>query len=448
MSKGESQTVEFKKSFDKECIETTVAFANTKGGTIFVGVNDEGKAKGIELGKKTLDGWVNQIAQSIEPDITVTAETSSLEKKAIVALHISESRIKPVNFKGRYFKRVGSSNRQMSWEDITKLVLESVDTTWDAILEPHTTIEDIDLEKVERFVQLCNKTGRRPVPENEPALDTLEKLELIQKGNPTRAAILLFGKNPQKPYLQAILKMGRFKSEIIIVDDKEICGTLFEQVENAMLYFRDRLQTRFDFTGEPQRKVIWEYPLEALRETVINAVCHRDYLDNANTQIRIHDDHILVWNPGKLPPELSLEQLKANHPSRPHNRLIAEAFFYAGYIEKWGGGTLKIIRECTDSGLPEPEFSEDMGMFGVTFRKDIFTEKNLRELGLNDRQIKAVMYVKERKQITNREYQQINDVSRQMATIDLSSLVKKTLLIRTGKAGRGIAYQLTKMTKK
>lgn len=104
-------------------------------------------------------------------------------------------------------------------------------------------------------------------------MDTLEKLELIQKGNPTRAAILLFGKNPQKPYLQAILKMGRFKSEIIIVDDKEICGTLFEQVENAMLYFRDRLQTRFDFTGEPQRKVIWEYPLEALRETVINTIC-------------------------------------------------------------------------------------------------------------------------------------------------------------------------------
>lgn len=120
LSKGESQTVEFKKSFDKECIETAVAFANTKGGTIFIGVSNEGKAKGIELGKETLDRWINRIAQSIEPDITVTAETPSLEKKAIVALHISESRIKPVNFRGRYFKRVGSTNRQMSWEDLNR----------------------------------------------------------------------------------------------------------------------------------------------------------------------------------------------------------------------------------------------------------------------------------------------------------------------------------------
>ena len=330
----------------------------------------------------------------------------------------------------------------MSWEDITKLVLESVGTTWDAILEPHTTLEDIDLEKVEKFVQLCNKTGRRPVPENESALDTLEKLELIQKGKPTRAAILLFGKNPQRPYLQAILKMGRFKSEITIIDDKEICGTLFEQVENAMLYFRDRLQTRFEFTGEPQRKVIWEYPLEALRETVINAVCHRDYLDNANTQIRIHDDHILVWNPGKLPPDLSLEQLKTNHPSRPHNCLIAEAFFYAGYTEKWGGGTLKIIRECADSGLPQPEFSEDMGMFGVTFRKDVLTEKNLRELGLNDRQIKAVTYVKQKGKITNMEYKNLTKISKATATRDLGNLVEMKILKTEGMGKRDIRYVL------
>jgi len=100
-----------------------------------------------------------------------------------------------------------------------------------------------------------------------------------------------------------------------------------------MLYFRDRLQTKFEFTGEPQRKVIWEYPLEALRETVINAVCHRDYMKSANTQIKIHDDHILIWNPGKLSSGLTLEQLKIAHPSLPHNRFIAEAFFYVGYIE-------------------------------------------------------------------------------------------------------------------
>jgi len=442
LAKRESETLEFKEGFDKECIETIAAFANTKGGTIFIGVADNGKIKGIQVGKRTPDDWINQIVQSIEPKITIKTERLTIEKKALIAFHISESRIKPVSFKGRYFKRVGSGNRQMSWENITKLVLESVNTTWDNLIEPGAALKDIDLEKVKKFVGLCNKTGRRPIPENETPLTTLKKLELIQEGKPTKAAILLFGKNPQRFCLQAILKMGRFKSKTIIIDDKEIYGTLFEQVEEAMLYFRDRLQTKFEFTGEPQRKVIWEYPLEALRETVINAVCHRDYLDSANIQIRIYDDHILIWNPGKLPPDLSLEQLKTDHPSRPHNRLIARAFFYAGYIEKWGGGTLKVIRECIDSGLPEPEFFEDMGMFGVTFRKDILTEKNLSELGLNDRQIKAVMYVKEKGKIANREYQETARTTKKTASRDLANLVDKKIFKQVGSTGKGTFYTL------
>ncbi len=442
LAKGESETIEFKESFDKEFIETAVAFANTKGGRIFIGIDDKGKIKGVRLGKKTLDEWVNQVSQTTEPKISIKPEKFSVKEKKIILFHILENRIKPVSFKGRYFKRVSSSNRQMGWEDITTLVLETAGTTWDCLIEPQTTLEDIGLEKVKKFVGLCNKTGRRPIPENEKPLTTLEKLELIQKGKPTKAAILLFGKNPHRFYLQAILKMGRFKSETIIIDDKEIRGTLFEQIEEAMLYFRDRLQTKFEFTGEPQRKVVWEYPLEALRETVINAVCHRDYLDSANTQIRIYDDHILVWNPGKLPPDLSLEQLKTEHPSRPHNRLIAEAFFYTGYIEKWGGGTLKIIRECIDSGLPEPQFSEDMGMFAVTFRKDILTEKNLRELGLNNRQIKAVMYVKEKERITNKEYQEVCEVKKRQATDDLRELEDKKIFERIGITGKGTYYIL------
>lgn len=446
LAKGESETVEFKENFDKECIETAVAFANTKGGTIFIGIDDKGKTKGIQLGKKTLNEWINQLAQSTEPKIMIKTERLLVKRKAVVAIHISESRIKPISFKGRYFQRIGSSNRQMNWEDITKLVLESVDATWDSLNESRATLEDIDLGKVKKFIVLCNKTGRRSIPEDEPPIATLEKLELIKKRKLTKAAILLFGKNPQRFYSQAILKMGRFKLETVIIDDKEIFGTLFEQVEEAMLYFRDRLQTRFEMTGEPQRKVIWEYPLGALRETAINAVCHRDYLDSANTQIRIYDNHILIWNPGKLPPDLSLEQLKTDHPSRPHNRLIAEVFFYAGYIEKWGGGTLKVIRECVDSGLPEPEFFEDMGMFSVKFRKDIFTEKNLRELNLSERQIKAVMYVKEKGKITNKEYQELNGVSNKTSYLELTDMVSKDIFVIEG-SGRAICYKLKVMKK-
>ena len=437
---GESETVEFKENFNMEAFETVSAFSNTKGGTILIGVSDKGKIHGVQPSESTLRDWSNRISQSIDPKVVVTINTTRIEEKRIVFINVDESRIKPVSCKGRYFKRIGATNRRMNWEDITNMVLESVGATWDELPELRASMDDIDPAKITQFIKLCNKAGRRPIPEIEKPLEVLRKLELVKDGKPTRAAILLFGKNPQKFYIPAILKIGRFRPGNIIVDDKEIQGTAFDQVEEAMLYFRDRLQTKFEFTGEPQRKVIWEYPLEALRETVINAVCHRDYMKSANTQIKIHDDHILIWNPGKLSSGLTLEQLKVAHPSLPHNRLIAEAFFYAGYIEKWGSGTLKVISECVTNDFPEPEYFEDMGMFGVTFSKDIYTEEYLRNLDLNKRQIKAVIYARDEGKITNKEYQEVAGVKERLATMELNDLVSKAILEKYGTTGRGTYY--------
>jgi len=126
---GESETAEFKNSFDREAVESVSAFANMKGGTILIGVSDQGKIKGIQTGKSTLRNWSNRISQSIEPKVAVKTDTVLIEKKRIVIFHVDESRIKPVSCKGRYFKRVGATNRRMSWEDITNMVLESVGAT-------------------------------------------------------------------------------------------------------------------------------------------------------------------------------------------------------------------------------------------------------------------------------------------------------------------------------
>lgn len=128
------------------------------------------------------------------------------------------------------------------------------------------------------------------------------------------------------------------------------------------------------------------------------------------------------------------------------NRLIAQVFYDIGYIEKYGSGTIKILDLCKQHGIPSPEFQEGFGGFSVTFRKDVYTENYLLDIGLNERQTKAVMYVKEKRRITNKEYREINNISRQMATIELSNLVKKEIFIRKGKAGKGVAYQLTELT--
>jgi len=208
-----------------------------------------------------------------------------------------------------------------------------------------------------------------------------------------------------------------------------------------MGYFREHLQTRFEFRGEPAREVIWEYPLEALREAIVNAVCHRDYLDVGHTQVRWYDDHLVFINPGGLPPPLRLEDLKRPHRSVPRNRKVAEMFFYVGWIEQWGRGIQKMLDECAAAGLPEPEFAERQGALWVTFRKDILTEEHLRSLGLNERQIRAVFWVKGKGSITNREYRQLTGLSDEGARRDLNALVSKGILHSEGR-GRAVRYVL------
>jgi ATP-dependent DNA helicase RecG len=440
LAEGESETTEFKESLDREALETIAAFANTKGGTLLIGIHDDGTVRGITLGKETLREWANHIAQAthLHPRIGSLA----YEGKTIAIIEVPESQLKPVPCRGRYFKRVAKSNRQMTDDDLTRAVLEKVGMTWDQVVEPRATLNDLDPAQLGRFRRLCNLKGRRPIPEGEEDTTALEKLGLLRDGQLTHAAVLLFGKEAQRFYPSAFVKIGRFRSPTLIVDDREIYGTLFEQVDGAMGYFREHLQTRFEFRGEPAREVIWEYPLEALREAIINAVCHRDYLEVPHIQVRWYDEHLSFFNPGGLPPPLRLEELKREHPSVPRNRLIAEMFFYVGWIERWGRGIQKMLDECAAAGLPEPDFEERTGGLWVTFRKDILTEEHLRSLGLNERQVRVVLYVKEKRRITNAEYQQLCTVSKRTASDGLSELEAKGLLERVGTTGKGTYYRL------
>ena len=440
LEKGESETVEFKESLDREALETIAAFANTRGGALLIGVRDDGTVRGIALGKESLREWANHIAQAthLHPRIG----SLSYEGKTVVVIELPESPLKPVPCRGRYLKRVAKSNRQMTDDDLTRAVLEKVGMTWDQVVEPRATLNDLDPAQMGRFRKLCNLKGRRPIPEDEEDTTALKKLGLLRDGQLTRAAVLLFGKEPQRFYPSAFVKIGRFRSPTLIVDDREIYGTLFEQVDGAMGYFREHLQTRFEFRGEPARDVIWEYPLDALREAITNAACHRDYLDTPHIQVRWYDDRVTFFNPGGIPPPLTLEELKREHPSNPRNRLLAEMLFYIGWIERWGRGIQKMLDECAAAGLPEPDFEERTGGLWVTFRKDILTEEYLQSLGLNERQIGVVLYVKEKGRVTNAEYQRLCQVSMRTASRDLADLVQKGIIEQMGRTGKGTFYIL------
>jgi ATP-dependent DNA helicase RecG len=314
--------------------------------------------------------------------------------------------------------------------------------SWDANIEATATLEDIDFKRVAIFVKTIKEKGRFPIPNHASDQEVLRKLELIQNETPTRASLLLFGNNPNAFFPSAFLKIGRFRSLTHIVDDREAHGTLFDQLDAALSWFRERLATEFIIKSKAQREVHWEYPLNAIREAVVNVLCHRDYTSLAHSQIRLYDDHLDIWNAGSLPPALTPEVLLQEHDSMPRNRKIADAFFYSGLIERWGSGTLRIAEELLAAKLPAPQFVSESGRFRVTFYKELFAEQQLKKMALTTRQIKAVAYVKEHGSISNSEYQEIAKVSQRTATRDLNLLKMKDIFIAEGATGRGTVYKL------
>jgi len=444
IKRGESENIEFKENFDKETIETSVAFANTKGGVLLIGISNKGEVIGVHIGKETMKNWSNQISQSTEPKIIPEIEQIEVEGKSVVLIRIKEFPIKPVSVKGRCFRRVGTSNRIMTPQEIAEMHLQSMGTSWDALPAEDKTFEDLDLKKVENYIREANATGRRKI--DESPLEVLEKLELVKGGKATWGAILTFGKQPQKPLLQSAVHCGRFKHDKTqILDDLLIETDLINQVDEVMKFITRHISVRYEFDGKPKRREVWEYPLEALREAIINAIVHRDYTAPSNVQIEIYDDRIDIWNPGKLLPGITIDDLyKKAHKSVLRNKVIAQLFYDIGYIEKYGSGTVKIIEICNQHGIPLPEFREAFGGFLVVFRKDIYTEDYLRNLGLNERQIKAVIFVKEKGKITNKDYQKLVGVSRITASRELQSIVEKGVFQMMGKVGKGTKYVLKK----
>lgn len=434
---GESELVEFKESFGDEALETIGAFSNTRGGTVFIGVKDSGEVCGLHIGKKTLEDMANRIHDATDPRLHPSLSIMQYGKKSLIVILVAPATRSPVSIRGRYFRRSGRTNQRMSHEEIMQRMVASTGKSWDAMVEPNTTIEDLDNERIEQFIQAVNKIGRRPIPKQVLGHEFLRKMELICDGTPTRAALLLFGKNPESYFSSAFLKMGRFRSPTLIVDDREAHGTLFDQLEEATNWFRERLETAFIISGKPERDVHWEYPLSAIREAVVNVLCHREYESHTHSQIRLYDDRLEIWNPGGLPSSLTPDLLLREHDSIPRNRKIAEAFFFAGLIERWGSGTLRMATELEAAGMPLPTFTSESGRFRLIFHKETNTEDRLRNMGLSERQLLAVFYLKEHKTISNTEYQKIAGVSKRTASRELKELKSKNILVSQGQGSRG-----------
>lgn len=439
----ESQNVEFKSSWRDEYLKVISAFANTEGGVLILGVDDNGMPSGLKDIKKLLEDMPNIIRNKLGIIPSVSIEKK--KNKDVLSIQITPSAV-PISYDGRFYIKSGSTVQELKGQELASFIMRKMGKTWDEYIEERIAIDDLDIETIKEFKRKA--ADRIPSVVAEDDTETLlKKLNLLENGELKRAAVLLFGKSPQKFYPQAVVKIGKFLSESEILVTDIIKGNLFKQMENTLEILRSKyLISEISFEGIHRRDIL-EYPYEALREGIINALIHRDYLGTSHIQVRVYPDKLLIMNEGKLPPEVPVETLKTKHLSRPRNTLLAEVFYYAGFIEAWGSGTIKIVDNCVKQGLPEPDFHEEHGVMAVDFYKDRFTEENLKKSGLNERQIKAVIYVTEKGKITNREYQGIAGVKERLATIELNDLVNKNVLQKIGVTGRGTYYAAVKAQK-
>jgi len=435
IERGESQSLEFKESLKlrDDIGETVSAFSNSDGGTVLIGVSNSGGVPGVDIGKNTLEELANYIKRNTDPQVFPSVKIQEIGGKKVVIVEVEESAEKPVFFKNHVYKRVGKTNQMISSGELRKLAKQSGEKVyWDERVCEDVSLEDIDKEKVRWFLRRARYERRLELDPETPFREALDKLELLREGKPTNAAILLFGRKPQRFFIQSETRCARFKGAkpLEFIDMKVFGGNIIDQREDALEFVKEHIKLHAEIKGT-EREEKWEYPIEAIREAITNAICHRNYETASNVQIRIFDDRIEIWGCGLLPEPLTPEDLKREHKSILRNPQIGKCFFLIKFIEQWGTGTNRMIEQCLGHGLPEPLFEEVVGDFVVTFRRYNITEEILNEL--NKRQRKAIEYLLTQKRITNKEYRELNsNISDRTALNDLNELVDKGIIVAKG----------------
>jgi len=379
---GESETVEYKRGTGQlgSAAKSLCGFLNTAGGQVLIGVGSDGRILGQLVSDSTMQEIGNTLSR-FEPAAPVDIERVALpdaDLEVIVLSVPARSDLVPFTYDGRPYRRLGSSTERMPQEQYQQLLLQRAHGRhrWENRRAEGVKLADLDTEEILRTLRVGREAGRLPESTVGSAEEILEKLQLRVEGHLLNAAVALFGAFDTTPGLaadfpQSLLQMARFKgtSKTEFLDQRQLHGHCFKILDEAMLFLRRHLPVAgriqpglFERVDEPL------FPVEALREALVNAVCHRDYaLSGGSVRVAIYDDRLEIWSDGGLPPGIALEDLKRRHSSKPRNPLLADVLFRRGLIERWGRGTERIVELCLRAGHPEPEFLEEGGAVAVRF---------------------------------------------------------------------------------
>jgi len=436
----ENQNIEYKESWRDEYLKWICGFANANGGKLYIGINDKGESIKVEKVKKLSEDIPNKIHDTL--GILTDVNILNDPKTGNDYLEISVDPYPyPVNYKGQYHYRSGSTKQELKGAALNKFIMERTGKRWDSVPLPKVSIEDLSLIALQRFRREALQNHR--VDEevlNDSTEHLLEDLHLIDEdtGNLKRAAILLFHPKPEKYITGAFIKIGFFRNtDDDLAFQDEIHGSIMEQIDKSV----DLLTTKYityaiSYEGF-SRKETPSFPLAALRESLLNSIAHKDYSEGIPIQISVYPDHIVFWNPGHLPENWTIENLLQKHPSRPFNPDLANALFRSGDIESWGRGFRKIIQSVLEQKQLPPATSFSSGVM-LTFYTDAHTQ--LVAQGVEESLIPIIQFVITNESINNTQIQQLLGVSKTTATRLLWQL--EPWLTKQGTTGKGTSYTL------
>ena len=419
--------------------ETLVAFANGGGGTLLVGLDPRsGKPQGLSNPDAVLDRALAAALATDPPLIIPLPVLAELEGQTVLSITVPPGLPHVYSYRGKYLVRDGTQNRPLNPRQLRRLMMERGTASFESLVPDGATLADINWAEAERYLA---ELGGLSSDSREEAL--LKRGCLAQKEGgllPTNAGLLLFGLDPQRWIRSSVILVVRYAGATMADSfiRQEIRGTLPEQIRHAEAFVVENMRRGMRLLGL-ERVEETEYPVEAIREAIVNAVAHRDYqIRGDEIRVLMFSDRIEFYSPGRLPGHITVKNMVDERYSR--SETIVQILSDMGFIERLGYGIDRMIRLMAKAGLSAPRFAETAAGFQVTLvgQGSALVSEHIdtlrwQHLGLNERQEKALGYLADKGRITNREYQQLcPEVSAETIRRDLADLVGKNLLLKIG----------------
>jgi len=357
---GEGLTLEFKEKYSSKIAQDICAFANSTGGQILLGISDNGTILGEKL-TGAMKAEIFSLGRNCDPPIEVKVE----QVEQVVVVSVSAGDEKSHACGGAYYKRFDAVTQKLTRGEVRGLFEKSVAVHFDEKIHPRATIDDLSLDKIRAFIY---ETGKRYSVTKATLPQLLNSLRLVDRGHLTNACLMMFAKDPGKFMLHCQTHLAAFKGteRVNIYDKKYVRDDLLTQFNEAVAFCEKHLNERAEIRGV-NRFDIYEIPMEAIREAIVNAIVHRDYsMGGTNIMVEVHADRVEISNPGGLPAGFSTAMLGKRSFRR--NELIADLFHRMDKSERMGSGIERMRRTLKFAGVKLPRFKSDL-FFTIIFER-------------------------------------------------------------------------------